>query len=182
MIFLDKPSARTHFSSLRSSIPEEQRLIKSKKICQKISNTEFFLKCDTLLLYFPIKAEPSLLPLLEKAFSLGKAIAFPISVKENYTLDFRVIQSLEDLTVGAYGICEPNKNAPTAKITDKTLCIVPALSFDEKGMRLGYGKGFYDRFLKDFSGYSIGITYSELFCKSLPFDKNDIPVDKVITD
>ena len=182
MEFLDKSSARAYFSSLRSSILEEQRHVKSEKICQKISSTEEFLNCDTLLLYYPIKTEPSALSLLEKAFSLGKSVAFPISIKENYTLDFRVIESLDDLLVGAYGICEPTKSAPKASITNKTLCIVPALSFDEKGMRLGYGKGFYDRFLSEFPGYSIGITYSELFCKELPIDKYDIPVNKVITD
>ena len=182
MNFLDKTSARAYFSSLRSSIPEEKRLAKSAEICQKILTTEEFLNCDTLLLYYPIKSEPSALYLIEEALSRGISLGFPISIKETYTLDFKVIKSLDDLAVGAYGIREPKANLPSAPITDKTLCIVPALSFDEKGMRLGYGKGFYDRFLKDFKGYSIGITYSELFCKDLPFDKNDIPVKRVITD
>lgn len=182
MNFSDKTSARAYFSALRASITKEEQLIKSEKICDKILSTEAFLGCDTLLLYYPIKSEPSALALLETAFSRGISVAFPISVKTDYTLDFRVIRSLDDLSVGAYGIREPNQDAPCVKLTDKTLCIVPALSFDENGMRLGYGKGFYDRFLKEFSGTSIGITYSELFCQKLPFDKYDIPVDFVITD
>lgn len=182
MIFTDKTSARAYFSSLRSSINNEMRLKKSQVICDKIAKSEAFLNCDTLLLYYPIKAEPSTLFLLDEAFFRGISVAFPISIKEDYTLDFRIVKSLDDLSVGAYGICEPRKDAPVINPTEKTLCIVPALSFDKNRMRLGYGKGFYDRFLKNFKGYSIGITYSELFCEKLPFDKNDIPVNLVITD
>ena len=182
MKFFDKSSARAYFSTLRSSISDEKRIEKSKKICKKILNSEEFLNCDTILLYYPIKSEPSVLYLIEEAFSRNISIGFPISIKENYTLDFRIIKGLNDLAVGAYGICEPKKDLPCASFTDKTLCIVPALSFDEKGMRLGYGKGFYDRFLENFNGTSIGVTYSELLCKELPFDQNDIPVNKVFTD
>ena len=141
-----------------------------------------FSECDTLLLYYPIKSEPSALSLLEEAFSRGISIAFPISIKNDYTLDFREIKSLDELSVGAYGICEPKTDAPLANITDKSLCIVPALSFDKRMHRLGYGKGFYDRFLKNFKGTAIGITYLELICEKLPSDENDIPVKYIITD
>ena len=182
MDFFDKASARAYFAPLRSSICEEQRIAKSAEICEKISKTKEFSTCDTLLLYYPIKSEPSALPLLDLAFARGISVAFPISVKEDYTLDFRTVSSLEDLLIGAYGICEPKKDAPHAIITNKTVCIVPALSFGKDHSRLGYGKGFYDRFLRNFKGTSIGITYSELICDKLPTDENDVPVKYIITD
>lgn len=182
MIFEDKKSARTFFSTLRSSIPLNQREKKSLKISSEILKSEEFLTCDTILLYYPIKSEPDTLSLFQKATNKGVSVAFPISIASDYTLDFRAVNTLNAMSLGAYGICEPQPNAPRAKITEKTLCIVPALSFDANKNRLGYGKGFYDRFLKDFPGKSIGITFSELICEQLPFDENDIRVDKIITD
>ena len=182
MRFCDKASARAYFSSLRASLTEEQRLEKSEKICKKILDIKEFSECDTLLLYYPIKSEPSALPLLTEAFARGMSVAFPISIKDDFTLDFREIKSLDELSVGAYGICEPKNDASFAEMTEKTICIVPALSFDKSFHRLGYGKGFYDRFLKNFKGTAIGITYSELICEKLPADDNDIPVNYIITD
>lgn len=182
MVFNDKKSARAYFSSLRSAIPLSQRQAKSETICDAISKTEEFLSCDTLLLYYPIKSEPSTLFLFDRAMEKGIQIAFPISITETFTLDFHTVQTLDSLRTGAYGICEPPLDAPRPKITDKTICIVPALSFDGNKNRLGYGKGFYDRFLSNFDGISIGITFSKLICKRLPTDIYDIKVDKIITD
>ena len=180
--FIDKSSARAYFSSLRASLDETERKNKSVTICSAISDTPEFTSCDTLLVYYPIKNEVSPLPLAEKALSLGKRVAFPISLKSNLELDFREVLSLNDLSVGAYGIREPSASAQRVTITDKTLCIVPALAFDISGNRLGYGKGYYDRFLQGFAGTSIGITFNELLCDSLPTQSTDIPVNLIITD
>lgn len=182
MTFEDKKSARAHFLALRSSLSPSLRNQKSEKICERLLRTKDFLACDTILLYYPIKSEPNTLLLFQKAIDAGVSVAFPISDTKSYSLDFRSIGSLDDMSTGAYGICEPSPDSPRAKITEKTICIVPALSFDAEKNRLGYGKGFYDRFLKGFSGKSIGITYSELICERLPFDENDIRVDEIITD
>ena len=141
-----------------------------------------FLNCDLLLAYYPIKSEASVLPLVKLALELGKPVAMPISIKESYSLDFRIIGSLDEMKIGAYAIPEPDACAPRAAPTEKSLCIVPALAFDIKGNRLGYGKGFYDRFLSEFKGCSIGITFSELLSDSLPIDQNDIAIDTVVTD
>lgn len=177
-----KALARAHFSALRASISEQERSDKSNKICAQIATMREFLNCDLLLAYYPIKSEASVLPLVKLALELGKPVAMPISIKESYSLDFRIISSLDEMKIGAYAIPEPDACAPRAAPTEKSLCIVPALAFDIKGNRLGYGKGFYDRFLSEFKGCSIGITFSELLSDSLPIDKNDIAIDTVVTD
>ena len=141
-----------------------------------------FLNCDLLLAYYPIKSEASVLPLVKLAFEIGKPVAMPISIKESYSLDFRIISSLDEMKLGAYSIPEPDTCSPRAILSERTLCIVPALAFDIKGNRLGYGKGFYDRFLSEFKGCSIGITFSELLSDSLPIDENDIAIHTVVTD
>ena len=177
-----KALARAHFSALRASISEQERADKSNKICAQIATMREFLNCDLLLAYYPIKSEASVLPLVKLALELGKPVAMPISIKESYSLDFRIIGSLDEMKIGAYSIPEPDACAPRTAPTEKSLCIVPALAFDINGNRLGYGKGFYDRFLSEFKGRSIGITFSELLSDSLPIDKNDIAIDTVVTD
>ena len=180
--FKSKAEARKHFFALRSSIEESVRKEKSLAICQKISDLPIFLECDALFIYAPIKSEADPLPLFEVASRLGIRIAFPISIIDTSTLDFRFVDSLNDLNVGAYGIREPNQSAPKATFTQKSICIVPALAFDSTGNRLGYGKGYYDRFLSSFTGLSIGITFDELKCPALPIECTDISVDLIITD
>lgn len=180
--FRSKADARAYFSALRTSISETERKEKSLDICNKIINMPEFVSCDALFIYAPIKSEADPMPLFEIAKKHGIKVAFPISIKKSFELDFRFINSLDELNIGAYGICEPNENSPKAIFTQRTICIVPALAFDSFGNRLGYGKGFYDRFLKTFSGISIGITFNELKCSALPCDSTDIPVDIIITD
>lgn len=180
--FSSKAEARKHFSSLRASITEEERKTKSIAICKKISTLIEFEKCDTLFLYAPIKNEADPLMLFDIAKKHGVRLAFPISITSTFELDFRFINSLDELEVGAYGIREPRKDAPKAFFTEHSICIVPALAFDSFGHRLGYGKGFYDRFLNNFIGLSVGITFNELKCSSLPHESTDVPVNIIITD
>lgn len=183
--FFDKKEARKYLSELRNSLTESQRKEKSEKICDRIIASDEFSRCKLLLVYYPIKSEVNILPLIQKAFELGKEIAFPISKKSSYQLDFRKVNSLQELSVGAYGICEPYESAPLPALPikkEEALCIVPALALDKNGGRLGYGKGFYDRFLKNFNGISLGVVFNELLCDYLPTEPTDIPLDIIITD
>lgn len=86
------------------------------------------------------------------------------------------------LSPAKFGLFEPNNTCPILIPDEKTLCIVPAIAFDENGNRLGYGKGFYDRFLSNFKGASVGLTCSDLIVKQLPTDPHDTPVKIVITE
>lgn len=180
--FNSKADARKHFFALRSSIDESDRKQKSIEICKKIIALPEFSACDALFIYAPIKSEADPTYLFDEAKKRGIRVAFPISVTSTFTLDFRFIDSLDELSIGAYGIREPRPDSQRASFTPRSICIVPALAFDALGNRLGYGKGFYDRFLNNFSGLSIGITYNELKCDRLPTQSTDIPVDIIITD
>lgn len=177
-----KSEARARFSALRSSIDVDIRKQKSDFICKSILALPEFSSCDALFLYAPIKSEADIFPLFYEALKKGIKVAFPISVKSSSTLDFRFVSSDEELVLGAYGIREPREDLPRATFTKNSICIVPALSFDKSGNRLGYGKGFYDRFLNEFCGTAIGVAFCELICEALPTESTDIPVDIIITD
>ena len=126
--------------------------------------------------------------LTEKFLSLdeykdGKRIAVPKCIDKTGLMDFYYIDSTDCLKKGSFSIMEPDEEI-CEKVTDFSdgLCLVPGLCFDYQGYRLGFGKGYYDRFLEKFGGISVGICYSRCIEKELPkgiFDKN---ADILVTD
>ena len=182
MKFSDKKVARKEFLQKRLSLTEEKRLKTDTALCRTIIELEEFKNCDTVLLYHPTRNEADLLEVAKTALSLKKRVAFPISLVDTCTLDFRLVAALEELSASTYGICEPPCSASKAVFTESTLCIVPALAYDVRGYRLGYGKGYYDRFLKNFKGVSLGAINADFLCKELPINDTDIAVNIVITE
>lgn len=176
----DKSRARFELSKIRADICDRDEY--SKLLCDGIAMLKDYADADILLLYFPTRSEPDLTPLAHLAWHDGKQVAFPISRTDSLTLDFRIVTSLGELAAGAYGIPEPRENAPRAALTERTLCVVPALALDRDGYRLGYGKGYYDRFLSSFVGRSLAAIHSSLICERLPRNDTDIPLVTIITE
>ncbi len=105
-------------------------------------------------------------------------VALPVSGESE--LSFYYIDDINELEKGRYNIDEPPKSRP-AYAGEKTLCIVPALCADENGYRLGYGKGYYDRFLKSFNGTSVIICYKDFLCE-IPKESHDMQTTFTIFD
>ena len=178
-----KAEARRLLLDLRKQISEDAYAAKSEKICAHAERLIDEIGAKTVLSFFPVRKEPDILPLAKRLLEKGITVAFPISHKEDVRLEFRAISAIEDLKVGTYKICEPIESTQTLSVFEKdTVCLVPALSFDGRGMRLGYGMGYYDRFLQGFDGISIGIGFSDLLVEELPTADTDIPVSKIITE
>lgn len=175
-----KNELRQKYRALRDSFGEEFIKRASDTACKNLVESQEFINADALLLYYPIKNEISPLPLLELCLKKGKKVALPVCNKENSTLIFRRITALEDLTLSTFNIFEPNENCDKIKIGKNTLCIVPALIFSRDGHRIGYGKGYYDRFLPD-GVKTIGLAYSGQKFDFTPqsFDK---PLDIIVTN
>lgn len=176
----DKKKARLELAKIRADIYDKQKY--SELLCNGIEALKEYKDADVILLYFPTRSEPDISPLADIARRDGKKIAFPISVTKDCTLDFRFISSPDELEIGAYGIREPRADAERATLSDRTLCIVPALAVDADGYRLGYGKGYYDRFLSAFKGNAVVAIHSSLVCERLPRNDTDIPIKTIITE
>lgn len=176
----DKQKARLELSKIRADIYD--RVKYPKLLCNGIAMLKEYKDADVILLYSPTRSEPDISPLADIARRDGKKVAFPISVTKDCTLDFRLISSLDELETGAYGIREPRADADHATLSERTLCIVPALAVDTDGYRLGYGKGYYDRFLSTFEGTAVVAIHSSLVCERLPRNNTDIPVKTIITE
>ncbi len=177
-----KASLRSHFSALRKAKTVEEKKAADDALCRTIATLPCFQNADTVFFYAPLASEPDLLPLAELCLRQGKAVAFPVSHMEDCTLSFHTVSSLNDLSVGAYGIREPARSLPICRGTDRSLCLTPGLAFDQCGTRLGYGKGYYDRFLADFPGISLGVVYHSNLTDRLPCGPHDRKVHMIITE
>ncbi|MBR2381277.1 MAG: 5-formyltetrahydrofolate cyclo-ligase [Clostridia bacterium] len=167
---------------IRDSFGEMHINKASERACKILTQTPEFLSADTILIYYPTKNEISPLPILEVAQKSGKRIALPVCNMENNSLSFHIITSIDEVNPSHFGICEPPKINEEPIVTERTLALIPALAFSKKGHRLGYGRGFYDRFLADFKGISAGLSYSELVFDKIPHEDHDIPLKMLITE
>ena len=177
-----KKELRREYRSRRASIDTAQKAAFDNAICESIIASAEFLSADTLLTYYPIGSEIDITPIAERALSLGKSVAYPVCDTESSTLTFKYIPALSELTVGSYSIPEPSESDEIFRDKTSALCIVPALAVDKSGVRLGYGRGYYDRFLKSFSGTAIVAIYTDLITDALPRDKYDIPLEFIVTE
>lgn len=179
---MSKPQLRARFAEMRKGLSKEYRQKMDCEIESRLLCSEEYAEADMILTYVSAEPEPDTLGIIHAAFANGKKVAVPKCVQGN-NMDFYFIKSIDDLVKGKYGLSEPDAaKCKKAEPTEKSLCIVPALSFDAKGFRLGRGGGYYDRFLKGFKGKSAGLCYNSFLRLSLPTDTFDIPVDIIVTE
>ena len=95
---------------------------------------------------------------------------------------FRRIESKSDLVIGKFGILEPKEICEEIKPDEHTLCVCPALSCDMRGSRLGFGGGYYDRYLSGFAGRKAALCYSDSIIPQIHSFDHDIPMDIIFTD
>ena len=139
-------------------------------------------EADTVLAYAAFGSEIDTYALVEQLISMNKNVALPKS-EEDGRMVFHIIESAADLHEGMYGISEPDDTLPEPEINEKTVCIVPGLAFTEKGCRLGYGGGYYDRFLAaNPQIYTIALSYEELIVDELPIMAHDFKVNSIVTE
>lgn len=180
----EKKRIRDEILQKRLSLTEEERQAADAAMCRRLVSLASFRFAETLLMYAPIKGEPDLLGVCEAALRTGKRIAFPKCDPTTCTMTYYYVSSLADLTPGAYGILEPSTALepylPSMQKHD--VCLVPAVCFDRHGYRVGYGKGYYDRFLSKFGGSTIGFTLHRFLFDSLPRGRYDRTVHLILTE
>lgn len=146
----------------------------SSVIAGKIRKHEFYKNARNVMIFYPAKYEINLLSLLDD----DKNFFLPKTDEDNLLVC--PFKKDDRLVVSRFKIKEPCTTPVASKILD--LVIVPALAVDKSGFRLGYGGGFYDRFLKDCSARTIVPIVHQLLLNKLPAEKFDVPVDCIVTD
>ncbi len=178
---LDKKSLRKELLRKRNEIPINLRHKESEEIKNTLLSMSEYKNAKSVFVYVSFGSEVETQSLIEAILKDKKRVAVPLCDTKTHTMQAVEITDISHLKNGAYGILEPDVNAGILAPDEIDLIIVPAISFDRCGMRLGYGAGYYDRFLADFKGISIGLCFSQCISKSLPVCEFDKPVNKIIT-
>ena len=178
-----KTSIRKDYLLRREAIPPEEKARRDEKICHYILSSASYRYADTLLAYYPRKGEVDILPVLSAALAAGKRVALPRCDGVHH-MTYRFVSSLDEVEPGMYDIPEPREEAPAFSPDGghATLCLVPGVVFDVHGYRIGYGGGYYDRFLHDFGGSVTGVIYRDFILPSLPYGRYDLSLPVMVTE
>ena len=178
-----KTEIRKEYLARRAALAPEEKKRRDEKICQLILLSASFRYSETILAYYPREHEIDILPALRRALAMGKRIALPRCEGE-HIMTYRYVESLDGLMPGMYDIYEPSADAPTYRECPghASLCLVPGVVFDTRGYRIGYGGGYYDRFLHGYGGSAAGIIYREFILPTLPSGRYDLALSVMITE
>ncbi len=162
----------------RDSTSEDLMKIASKQIHRNLKKISEFRLANSIGIYYPIGSEVPTQDILQEAISNGKDVSLPKVIGEE--LEFRKIKDFGDLEKGSFDIMEPKDGC---EITEKLdIIIVPTVGISRDGYRLGYGYGFYDRFLSKLNAITISLTYAKQVVKSVPSSDEDVRIDWIVTE
>lgn len=177
-----KTQIRDEYKAKRKVIPEDLRKQLDYEVCKRFLALNSYRYADTVLIYSPLKYEIDTSYIMKDALSRGKRIAYPRCLDGNRMV-YHLVESEDQLVSGMYNIREPKEDLPIYENgKDNSICIMPGIVFDKRGYRLGYGKGYYDRFLSGFKGVKAGFVYSDFVVDEIPNGRYDLRADIIITE
>ena len=175
---MDKKALRAAVRAQKRAMTEQQIDEKSAALGKLFAETEQYKAAKTIYGYLPYNQEVRTLPILEQALRDGKKVAVPKVYGDE--MRFIYLTDLSRVEKGYASIPEPIDDGPVAD--DPTaLVLMPGLAFDPQGHRMGYGGGFYDKFLAAQPGHpTVALCYEFQMLPQLPCESHDIPVDLVL--
>lgn len=184
-----KKALRSEFKTIRRSLAPEDQQAKDAQIFKKLTALKEYKSASLLLTYVSTAIEVDTHRLIQQAVSDGKKVAVPWCVPGKVDMKFFLIKSLDELEPGSFHVLEPvpgKQPELNASVTDfelaHSLCVLPGLGFDLEGYRLGYGKGYYDRFLSRYPGVTAGVCYTGCLKTQLPHGRYDRMIDILVTE
>lgn len=183
-IAIERARVRAETRHRREALPSEERTRCSQRILDATARWIQREGFDTVMLYLNMRSEVETTGLLEKLLDSGKQVCAPVVDTKRMELIPRRIQHLKTgLVRHRYGMLEPSKACPLFPIEHLQLIVVPGIAFDRNGYRLGYGKGFYDRFLtKCPHAVVIGLAYGVQLVEDTFPQEWDVPVQHIFTE
>ena len=177
---MDKAQLRKEIREKKRAMTQEDICLRSRRLCEKFVQSQAYLDAKTIYGYLPYNQEVRTWDALLQAIQDGKRVAVPKVYGDD--MKFIYITDFSQIDTGYCGIPEPIADEPIAD--DQTaLVLMPGLAFDREGHRIGYGGGFYDRFLSQEPNHpTLALCYDFQILDSLPTEEFDIPVDTVIWD
>lgn len=182
-----KRELRRRYKEVRATLGKDGRASRDAAIADGVTRLPEYLAADTVLTYLSVGDEVDTRALVRDTWVRGKSVALPWCVPGTRRMRWFYVSSLDGLVRSPFGVEEPVPD-PAREVDPKAgpgaLAVVPGLSFDERGYRMGYGGGFYDVFLAEFAGASIGLCREPQMAPvgTLALDEHDVPVDVVVTE
>lgn len=177
-----KNDLRDKFKYIRSNMPYNEKSEKDSAIFNNIISINEFKNSNIVLSFVSTPIEVDTINFIKYSLNNNKIVAVPKCLP-NTNMAFYIINSFNDLKKGAFSLLEPDiKKCKKLEDFSSSICITPGLAFDMQGFRLGYGKGYYDRFFSRYNNTIIGVCYSSCLKSSLPHGRYDKPIDILITD
>ena len=174
----EKSSLRKVLLERRDTTSGDFIKLASQKIHNRLKQVEVFRNAKKIACYFPIGSEVLTQDIMQEILGDGKEMSLPKVIGDS--LSFRKIGGLEDLEKGEFGIMEPKEKCH--EVNEIDVVLVPTVGITKNGVRLGYGHGYYDRFLADSNAKTISLTYSKQIIKSIPFTEKDVKIDWIVTE
>jgi 5-formyltetrahydrofolate cyclo-ligase len=180
-----KDIIRKQVLSVRNQLSGKEVQTLSESIFNNLTESSFFTDAAHVMVYLDFKGEVQTDAVINHCLAQGKKVYIPICIPETHEISISRITSLEDLETGHFGIREPKLQH--IRLGDSSLIdlvLVPGVAFDKKGNRIGFGAGYYDRFLKRLKegAVSAALAYSFQIVDHIPSDEYDIPVDYIVTE
>lgn len=184
-----KRALRAHFKRVRRELGEAGRAAADARIEANVLALPAFAESEVLLTYLDFGPEVRTRGIIQAAWDAGKVVALPWCVPGSHEMRWCRVTSFDALVRSSLGVEEPVPGGANEQPLDtgqRMLALVPGLTFDANGYRLGYGGGFYDTFLPGFRGVSVGLCREVALSRDLRaagvIDEHDLPVDLVVTE
>lgn len=178
-----KEDIRKHLRSKRKRISESDFLRKSEDIIRALRQQEEYRSARTVHCYVSMnrRREVNTHPLIKAMLTNTKQVVVPVTDFQDQALQHIKLESFDHLEANKWGVLEP-RNGKECDLSELDLVIVPMVGGDEQGHRIGYGGGFYDRFLEGIDCSTIGLCFEQNIVPELPAESFDVPLDKIITE
>ena len=174
----ERKSLRSFLLKKRDNTSFDFMKIASKKIQNKLKKINVFRDAQKIGVYYPIGSEILTQDIIQELLSNGKDVFLPKVMEKN--IEFRKIVDFSSLEKGSFDIMEPKDYCQTDNSLDVVL--VPTVGISPIGVRLGYGQGFYDRYLAEHKVITISLTFEKQIIKNIPKSEHDIIIDWIVTE
>lgn len=178
---IEKTALRRQTIEKIDALPSDYIAESNLGIFENLIRLPEFSRAQTIFAYYSLKREPDTIKILEYALQLGKTVTLPVCFKGGI-MEARAISDFNELTESSYHLLEPMSSTRVIQPEALDFIIVPALAYDIEGYRLGFGGGYYDRYLVRTQAYTVGVSRERLICDVLPRETHDVPVMCVITE
>ncbi|MCX5830835.1 MAG: 5-formyltetrahydrofolate cyclo-ligase [Deltaproteobacteria bacterium] len=183
MLDEDKKKIRKDILTVRNALPRTEREAMSRIICSNFTNLSPLSDCASVMIFLSFGSEINTDYIIEWLWKQKKRVLVPLCKPETRGMDIFSIANFADLETGYFGIREPKRGLrPLVAREVIDLVAVPAVAFDRRGYRVGYGGGYYDRFLAGMDVPTIGLAFDCQIITTAPVEKYDLAVQGIITE